>query len=52
MSGPAKQGLLDTSALIDLADLDPSSLPLEPLICTTTLAELSVGPLVAQTTAE
>lgn len=46
------QGLLDTSAVIDLADLDPDSLPLEPLICTITLAELSVGPLVAKTVEE
>ncbi len=52
MNGPAAQGLLDTSAVIDLADLDPDSLPLEPLMCTITLAELSVGPLVARTVEE
>lgn len=46
------QGLLDTSAVIDLAHLDPASVPQEPLICTITLAELSVGPLVAKTSQE
>ena len=41
-------GLLDTSTLIQLPRLsDPSVLPDEPLISTITLAELSVGPLVA-----
>jgi tRNA(fMet)-specific endonuclease VapC len=41
-------GLLDTSAVILLPRLaDPLSLPAEPLISTITLAELSVGPLVA-----
>lgn len=46
--GPV-QGLLDTNAVILLGDLDPTSLPAEPLISTITLAELSVGPLVADT---
>lgn len=49
---PAAQGLLDTSTVIDLAQLDPASLPEEPLISSITLAELSVGPLVAGTTEE
>jgi tRNA(fMet)-specific endonuclease VapC len=41
-------GLLDTSTLILLPRLtDPSSLPRHPLICAISLAELSVGPLVA-----
>ena len=41
-------GLLDTSALILLPRLrDPKSLPAKPMICAITLAELSVGPLVA-----
>jgi tRNA(fMet)-specific endonuclease VapC len=41
-------GVLDTSTLILLALLDdPTSLPREPLITAITLAELSVGPLVA-----
>lgn len=41
-------GLLDTSAVINLGRLrDASALPEVPLICAVTLAELSVGPLVA-----
>jgi len=45
---PAEFGLLDTSALILLPALrDPSVLPQRPLISAITLAELSVGPLVA-----
>lgn len=41
-------GLLDTSAVILLRRLrDPGALPEIPLISTITLAELSVGPLVA-----
>ncbi len=41
-------GLLDTSTLILLPALrDPSLLPQRPLISAITLAELSVGPLVA-----
>ncbi len=41
-------GLLDTSTLILLGELDdPTQLPELPLISTITLAELSVGPLVA-----
>lgn len=43
-----KQGILDTSTVILLSRiLDPSVLPTEPLITAITLAELSVGPLVA-----
>ena len=45
---PAR-GILDTSAVIAMRDIaDPSALPLEPLITTVTLTELSVGPLVAR----
>jgi predicted nucleic acid-binding protein len=41
-------GLLDTSTVINLPRLtDPTALPDIPLISTITLAELSVGPLVA-----
>ena len=51
MSAPAAvsgRGILDTSTLISLARLtDATALPTEPLITTITLAELSVGPLVA-----
>ena len=46
-------GLLDTSTLILLPRLeDPAALPEEPLISAITLAELSVGPLVAPTETE
>ena len=51
MSHP--RGILDTSTVILLPQLeDPAALPDEPLITTVTLAELSVGPLVAKTDAE
>ena len=50
---PATQGLLDTSTVILLPRIrDPEALPVEPLISTITLAELSVGPLVATDDAE
>jgi tRNA(fMet)-specific endonuclease VapC len=49
---PAR-GLLDTSTLILLPQLRQArALPVEPLISTITLAELSVGPLVARTEPE
>ncbi len=42
------RGLLDTSTVILLPRLvDPTHLPAEPMISAVTLAELSVGPLVA-----
>lgn len=42
------EGVLDTSTLVLLGRIDDDgSLPSEPLITTITLAELSVGPLVA-----
>jgi tRNA(fMet)-specific endonuclease VapC len=42
------RGVLDTSTVILLSRIeDPEILPLEPVITTVTLAELSVGPLVA-----
>ncbi len=48
-----RQGLLDTSTVMLLTRLtDPMVLPQEPLISTVTLAELSVGPLVAASEAE
>lgn len=40
-------GLLDTSTVISLGELDPATLPVFPAISAITLAELSVGPLVA-----
>lgn len=47
------RGILDTSTLILLAHLtDMASLPDEPQITAVTLAELSVGPLVASTDEE
>jgi predicted nucleic acid-binding protein len=50
---PSESGLLDTSTLILLPRLDDASvLPEHPLISAITLAELAVGPLVAQDEAE
>jgi predicted nucleic acid-binding protein len=47
------RGVLDTSTLILLGRIEGAeSLPTEPLITTITLAELSVGPLVATTDEE
>jgi tRNA(fMet)-specific endonuclease VapC len=47
------RGLLDTSTLILLSRLETTdALPDEPLISTITLAELSVGPLVARSEGE
>jgi tRNA(fMet)-specific endonuclease VapC len=47
------EGLLDTSAVIALPRLrDPLDLPARPMISAVTLAELSVGPLVAADRAE
>jgi predicted nucleic acid-binding protein len=46
-------GLLDTSVVIALPSLaDPTVLPGEPVICAVTLAELTIGPLVARSPAE
>lgn len=46
---PAERGILDTSTVILLPRLaEASALPAEPLITAVTLAELSVGPLVAR----
>lgn len=48
MTLPGSAGLLDTSTVINLSRLrDATALPDVPLISTITLAELSVGPLVA-----
>lgn len=47
------RGILDTSTVIMLPRItDPAILPAEPLITAVTLAELSVGPLVATDDAE
>ena len=40
-------GVVDTSTVVLIDRLDPDSLPAEPVITAVTLAELSVGPLVA-----
>ena len=48
MGASDADGLLDTNTVILLGRLtNPSVLSLRPTICTLTLAELSVGPLVA-----
>lgn len=47
------RGLLDTSTVILLQRItEPQQLPDEPLISAVTLAELSVGPLVARNASE
>ena len=52
-SGEEGSGLLDTSTLILLGRLKATEkLPASPLISAITLAELSVGPLVANTPAQ
>lgn len=43
------RGILDTSTVVDLSRVDVDDLPDEPLITTITLAELTIGPLVART---
>ena len=49
MSARHARGVLDTSTVIALPLItDAASLPVEPLITAVTLAELSVGPLVAR----
>lgn len=50
---PHPRGILDTSTVILLERLvDAKTLPAEPLITAVTLAELSVGPLVAKNESE
>ncbi len=51
-SPPHPIGLLDTSLVIVLEQLDPAILPARIVISAITLAELSVGPLVARTDEE
>ena len=49
MSPRHERGILDTSTVIMLPRIaDPRALPAQPLITAVTLAELSVGPLVAR----
>lgn len=47
-AGPHNAGILDTSAMVVLAETAAEHLPPVSLITTITLAELSVGPLVAE----
>ena len=47
MTTPLTRGVLDTSTVVLLGELAAEDLPDEPLITAVTLAELSVGPLVA-----
>ena len=46
------RGVLDTSVVIDLADVDPELLPLESAISAITLAELAAGPHATRDVAE
>ncbi|MBO0715470.1 MAG: type II toxin-antitoxin system VapC family toxin [Acidimicrobiales bacterium] len=46
------RGILDTSTVVLLGRLRSEGLPEEPLVTAVTLAELSVGPLVATTRQE
>jgi len=43
-----EKGVLDTSAVLRLNELEPGDLPIDAAITTVTLAELSVGPLLAK----
>jgi tRNA(fMet)-specific endonuclease VapC len=48
-TSPHLRGVLDTSVVLRLQQVEaPSHLPGEPLVTAITLAELSVGPLVAK----
>lgn len=52
MTSTTSRGVLDTSAVIRLGEVDPDRLPVESVITTVTVAELTVGPLVADDPAE
>ncbi len=53
MTATSARGLLDTSTVVLLPRLaEDAPLPAEPLVSAITLAELSVGPLVASSDAE
>jgi hypothetical protein len=51
-TAPHERAILDTSAVIRLGQVDPGSLAAESVITTVTLAQLSVGPLVADSASE
>jgi len=46
------RGLIDTSVVIDLGQIDPASLPVEVAISSLTLAELAAGPHATSDAAE
>jgi tRNA(fMet)-specific endonuclease VapC len=46
MTAPTHVGLLDTSVVISLGQLNEADLPAYPVVSAITLAELSAGPLV------
>lgn len=46
------RGLLDTSVVIDLSELDAEHLPFEPAVSALTLAELAAGPHATDDEAE
>ena len=46
------RGVLDTSVVIDLENIDPNALPLEVAVTTLTMAELAAGPHAAANAAE
>lgn len=46
------RGLLDTSVVLDLGEIDPELLPEEPAVCSVTLAELAAGPHATSDPAE
>lgn len=48
---PAR-GILDTSVVIDLDEIDASALPVEVAVSAITMAELAAGPHAASTTEE
>lgn len=47
-----RRGLVDTSVIIDLDDLDPMLLPVEIAVSAITMAELAAGPHATADTAE
>jgi predicted nucleic acid-binding protein len=47
-----ERGVLDTSVVIDIATINREHLPIDASITALTLAELTTGPLSAQSTAE
>jgi len=46
------RGIIDTSVVIDLENLDPAVLPVEVAVSSITLAELAAGPHATDDTAE